>query len=183
MYLPDVGAACKEDFEEILERVEPEKVHWIASGDRWQQEQWKLTCLHPYKGYEAEKNTYSACYLLEYGEFSLLLTGDVDGQGEELLRQELRRRGIDEIDVLKVAHHGSGYSSSQAFLEQISPRLAVISCGRNNSYGHPHKETLVRLSEAGSVILTTPEYGAVMIKVALGGKVSVSYWGIGIVPD
>ncbi|MBQ6696645.1 MAG: DNA internalization-related competence protein ComEC/Rec2 [Lachnospiraceae bacterium] len=183
MYLPDVGAACKEDFEEILERVEPEKVHWIASGDRWQQEQWKLTCLHPYKGYEAEKNTYSACYLLEYGEFSLLLTGDVDGQGEELLRQELRRRGIDEIDVLKVAHHGSRYSSSQAFLEQVSTRLAVISCGRNNSYGHPHKETLVRLSEAGSVILTTPEYGAVMIKVALGGKVSVSYWGIGSVPD
>ncbi len=177
LYLPDVGAGCREDFAEILDGMEQTKIHWVASGDKWKQEQWELTCLHPYRGYEAEKNTYSACYLLEHGDFSLLLTGDVDGEGEEMLRQEMQKRGISEVDVLKVAHHGSAYSSSQGFIEQVGPMLAVISSGRNNPYGHPHKETLERLSEAGSVILTTPEHGAITVEVALGGRILVFCWG------
>ena len=69
------------------------------------------------------------------------------------------------ITVLKVAHHGSGNSTSTKLLAEISPQIAVISCGENNPYGHPHEETLERLEEAGAKVLRTDELGAVRIVV------------------
>ena len=60
-----------------------------------------------------------------------------------------------KADVLRVAHHGSKYSSTMEFLEAVQPSYAVISVGRDNSYGHPHPETLERLAEAGAQVLRT----------------------------
>ena len=60
---------------------------------------------------------------------------------------ESRRQGGFKVDILKVAHHGSGYSTSSEFLAAAGPAAAIISCGRNNSYGHPHTETLQTLEE------------------------------------
>ena len=94
----------------------------------------------------------------------MLLTGDVEGQGEERLISELKTRGISGVDVLKVAHHGSVGTTSESLLEQITPHVAVISCGRNNRYGHPHPELLDRLQRAECRILQTKEAGAVTIK-------------------
>ena len=70
-----------------------------------------------------------------------------------------------DCDVLKVAHHGSKYSSTKAFLQSLDPKLAVISCGANNRYGHPHAETLERLEEQGVQWVRTDEKGAVVIEV------------------
>lgn len=75
------------------------------------------------------------------------------------------------ISVLKVAHHGSRYSTSDMFLELVKPKIAVISCGERNSYGHPHQETLERLKSVGSEILMTSEYGAITVEI--GKKVEV----------
>ena len=79
--------------------------------------------------------------------------------------QELQGRGGSKVDILKVAHHGSGYSTSSDFLVAANPTVAIISCGRNNSYGHPHTDTLQRLEDAGVPWYLTTDYGAMTITV------------------
>lgn len=165
IYLPDVGAESQKDFTEFMEGVGEIEVQYIAQGDIWKTEDLLLTCLHPLRGYEADSNMYSACMLLEKGDFSLLLTGDVEGDGESLLAEALKERGIDKVNVLKVAHHGSRNSTSENYLTQIQPQVSVISCGEDNRYGHPHRETLERLEKVGCIVVTTPEYGAITVKV------------------
>ncbi len=79
--------------------------------------------------------------------------------------QELQGQGGSKVDILKVAHHGSGYSTSSEFLAAANPTAAIISCGRNNSYGHPHTDTLQRLEDAGVPWYLTTDYGALTITV------------------
>ena len=69
------------------------------------------------------------------------------------------------LEILKVAHHGSSGSSHAGFLEAFTPKLSLISCGKNNSYGHPHNETLERLEAVGSEIISTVDSGAITLKV------------------
>ena len=78
------------------------------------------------------------------------------------------------MSVLKVAHHGSKNSTEAEFLETAAPKLSIISCGTNNSYGHPHSETLERLAMAGSKVFVTRECGAVTIEV--GKEIEVRSW-------
>ena len=99
--------------------------------------------------------------LLQYGKFRMLFTGDLEGTAEQRLAASEENLSAD---VLKVGHHGSKNATSGEFLAQVSPRIAVISCGENNSYGHPAPETVERLQNAGSRILQTPQSGAVMIE-------------------
>ena len=107
------------------------------------------------------------------GKINILLTGDVEGEGERQLTQELQeQRGQREfrVDILKVAHHGSGYSTGTEFLATASPATAIISCGRNNSYGHPHAETLQRLEDARVPWYGTMDYGALTVTVDSHGN-------------
>ena len=107
--------------------------------------------------YNPKGNEASTIASIKYGKYSLLFTGDVDS---------VRERGLKNLgrcDVLKVAHHGSKHSSSLKFLEQVRPKVAVISVGAGNGYGHPHLETLDRLEKVGSKVLRTDELGAIKI--------------------
>mgnify|MGYP003230620972 FL=1 len=107
------------------------------------------------------------------GKINILLTGDVEGEGERQLMQELQeQRGqrAFRVDILKVAHHGSGYSTGTEFLAAASPATAIISCGRNNSYGHPHAETLQRLEDARVPWYGTMDYGALTVTVDSHGN-------------
>ena len=70
----------------------------------------------------------------------------------------------DVLRILKVPHHGSKYSSSEAFLKSVDCDIAIISAGENNLYGHPHKETLERLEEAGCKVYRTDKDGAIIIE-------------------
>lgn len=82
-------------------------------------------------------NNYSVITRVEYGNSSFMLTGDA----EALVEKELVRSGCDlSADVLKCGHHGSSSSTCEQFLQAVNPAAAVISCGKNNDYGHPHKE-------------------------------------------
>lgn len=169
--------STEEGFGEILALAELRDIPilWLQAGMTWEHGAVEATCLHPEDGSSyTSANAASEVLYITYGDFSLLLTGDVEGAGEEALLDNLQEADISDVTVLKVAHHGSKYSSIAEILEQISPRVAVISCGEDNSYGHPHEETLKRLEEAGSMILTTPERGAVMIEV--GRKAEVQSW-------
>lgn len=120
----------------------------------------------------SESNEASIVLYLEYGAFNALFTGDLEGSGEEAVRKQLEAMLPEGkgVTVLKVAHHGSRNSTGEAFLRTTSPRLALISAGKDNRYGHPHEELLNRLEEAGCHIFRTSESGAVTVRVTQGGK-------------
>ena len=123
-----------------------------------------ITCIHPQYGYQcSERNDYSTTLVVENNDFSALLTGDISSVQEKELLQTIAVYA--PFDVLKAAHHGSGYSSSEEFLEYVSPDFAVISCGVDNSYGHPHEETLQRLEAVGTSVYRTDRCGAVIIEI------------------
>ena len=104
---------------------------------------------------------------MSYGEFKALLTGDVEEEGQENIKDLIRKnpRIFKDITLLKVAHHGSKYTTDEEFLELIRPKIALISCGENNRYGHPHEEVLERLENIGSKIYRTDESGAVIFRI------------------
>ncbi len=107
-------------------------------------------------------NAGSMVLSVTFGQFDMLLTGDVEGEGEEALVQKLKGKSYE---VLKVAHHGSKNSTGEAFLKIAQPDISLISAGRDNSYGHPHTETLERLKGAGSKIYKTMDAGAIQLEI------------------
>jgi competence protein ComEC len=114
--------------------------------------------------YSGETNDTSIVLRLSYGEFDALLTGDISIKVDEQLE-------VSPVEVLKVAHHGSKYSTSEGLLERLKPSLAIISVGKN-SFGHPTSETLERLRARDIKILRTDQEGEIEI-VSDGKK-----WGI-----
>lgn len=125
-----------------------------------------MTCIYPTAEDTSEdSNDLSQVWLFEKDEMSILFTGDLGEEQEQLL---LERGLLGDVDVLKVAHHGSKYSSCEEFLKAVSPEYAVISCGEGNSYGHPHAETLERLGEVGCDILQTQESGQITFSCERG---------------
>ncbi len=101
-------------------------------------------------------NECSIVIRMEYNGTSYLFTGDAEKENEET-------RTWPQTDILKAGHHGSNTSSSQSFLDQVKPNLIVISCGKDNDYGHPHKETMERYNKLGATIYRTDESGDVLI--------------------
>jgi competence protein ComEC len=137
------------------------RVEKIGAGDQLCGEKWELVCLSPVKGsVSGDKNESSTVLQLKFGEFSMLLTGDLGESGEEMLYRE---GVLEDIDVWKVSHHGSKYSGSTQFLEQILPNVSLISVGKNN-YGHPSADLLDRLEAVGSNVWSTLDEGAIMLE-------------------
>lgn len=143
-------------------------VYTINQGDEIREGKLRMTCLFPTKEERGIQKGNEASMVLEirYGDFEMLLTGDLEKEGEKIFLKEIGRRYQKEgIDVLKVAHHGSRFSTSREFLNSVHPRYAVISAGVSGRYGHPHKEVLKRLRQKGSRILQTSKTGEVFILV------------------
>jgi len=169
LVLPDVAENAKNEGYRELEQAALQAripVSYISRGQTLNNHGLTLACLHPEKkGMYAEANEYSIVLKAAYGNFSALLTGDVEGNGErQLMEQMAKTSGApsrERITVLKAAHHGSKNSTPETFLENRRPVYAVISCGKNNSYGHPHRELTERLENCGAKILVTWEDGAV----------------------
>ena len=127
----------------------------------------RIVCLGPDTGQKMEPgNEASMVLAMEYQKRRFLFTGDVEGAGEEALTQELKEHYQNvQWDFLKAAHHGSKNSTKETFLESVHPKYTLVSSGRNNRYGHPHKETLKRLEKYGSRLYGTAGSGAVTIRV------------------
>lgn len=143
----------------------------MEPGDRLQLSGLAVRCLGPAKeknGLESlpseteEENNQSMVLALEGEGIRFLFTGDMEEEEEKLLLHIVPEK-LWKADVLKVAHHGSKTSSSEAFLSAVSPALAVISCGENNRYGHPDADTVSRLRSCTERILVTAECGAVRL--------------------
>ncbi len=109
-----------------------------------------------------ESNTSSIVAKLTYGETDFLLTGDAPEGIESYLASIVG--GVLVSEVLKLGHPGSKTSSSATFLTAVSPEYAIVSAGRDNSYGHPHKEVVGRVEESGAKILSTAEVGTITMK-------------------
>ena len=157
-----------EELVALAERAKKEgiRVVVIAPGQEIMEEELTLTCLQPGEAEEGLEtgNETSMVMAVSYGEYDMLLTGDVEGKGEEELTDLLKHKYKNcSWEVLKVAHHGSKNSSSKEFLDVVKPRYAIISAGQKSRYGHPHRETIARLEEAECKIKSTQETGAVMI--------------------
>lgn len=118
-----------------------------------------------------DTNNTSIVIRIVYGDTSFLFTGDAEQETEEKILESGQNI---ESTVLKVGHHGSSTSTSQAFLDAVSPTYAVISCGKDNSYGHPHSETLAKLASAGVEVLRTDELGDIYC-TSDGSEVTFSY--------
>ena len=146
-------------------------VTFLSSGMTYSFGEVKLSCLHPASGRSySSANAASVVLSLTYGSFSALFTGDLEQDGEQEL---LHRFSSLDHELLKVGHHGSRDASSSAFLEAVSPQLAVISAGVKNQYGHPHKEVVERLKACGAQIYLTAEQGQILVKVDHTGAVTV----------
>ena len=98
-------------------------------------------------------NENSIVLHLQYKDFDAILTGDITSKEEKQIIQDYQ---FQDIEILKVAHHGSKYSSSKEFLQAISPQIAIICVGKN-PWGHPTKEVLDRLQAIGARILRTDQ--------------------------
>lgn len=141
-------------------------------------------CLSPYSMGETDENDSSTLLYVSYSGVNAALCGDISAEREEKL---VRESGLDETlfdsgeyrvrlgetDILKVAHHGSAYSSSADWLTLLSPETAIVSCGKGNYYSHPAGETVERLAQIGAEIYRTDELGNLIVSIS-NGKYVVS---------
>lgn len=142
----------------------------VSKGDRFEIGNTGWECLYPEMEEEGEGNDQSMVLLMECGSIETLFTGDLPGNREENLIESIGRKNImrKTVRILKTAHHGSRYSTTEEFLENYCPKTAIVSAGKNNSYGHPHEEVLERLEENGCRVFKTPSAGAITIRYEKG---------------
>ncbi len=116
-------------------------------------------------------NSHSLVFRLKIGRFNALFTGDLEKKQEEML---VSSGVLGKIDVLKVGHHGSSGSTSSNFLKILCPKYAVISVGKDNTYGHPTKETIDILEENNVKILRTDMLGDIKVDIERNGAYVVN---------
>ncbi|MDY6306173.1 MAG: DNA internalization-related competence protein ComEC/Rec2 [Oribacterium sp.] len=145
-------------------------VQYFGTGDRMEVSRLTMTGLYPGPGYREEPNSHSIGMLLEYGDFSMLFTGDMGKEEEAEMLQYMTSQNIlpEGLDILKAGHHGSSTSTSEELLDTLQPEYAILSYGQNNRYGHPHQETVRALTDRGIELLETAKVG--QIKILTDGK-------------
>lgn len=120
-----------------------------------------LNTLWPLDTNGLSSNNKSLVLSLNYNEYEILLTGDIEKEAEFMLLDKM----ASNIDLLKVAHHGSNTSSTDEFLQVIKPKNSIISVGRDNQFNHPSDELINRLSNLNSSIYRTDEMGLIKVKI------------------
>lgn len=172
IYLPGV---LWEEFKEIRNYADNNHIEVcvLFAGNVVQLDKWKMEVISPAKNTDyAGENEASLVLYLTDGDFRALMMGDAGTEAEEAVI----RRGIKDVTLLKVAHHGSAKgTNSETFLQRISAQIAVISCQKNNSYGHPHAETLQYLKASESDVYRTDLQGAIRIRIENTGVTVVPY--------
>ena len=162
LVMPDIN--MKDDtYNELIEKAKLKKINvlYIKKGDTLSLGKTKIKCIYPETTTTAsDKNDYCTVLSVKNKTSKILLTGDISKEIEEKIKDDIE----ENYTVLKVAHHGSKYSSSEKFLKKVNPKYSIISVGKNNSYGHPGNETMERLRKQGGVIYRTDEKGGITIR-------------------
>lgn len=166
LYMPEVKESLTPTtrcYEQMLDAAEAQQVQAVKGQSGvtvYEEDGVKLELVgpEPQKEYD-DLNEYSLVAKLTVGGESFLFTGDSSEQAEA----DMIEAGEDlKADVLKIGHHGSSTATTKAFLQAVNPQVAVISCGKDNSYGHPHEETMQRLQEKAMTIYRTDEDGTIL---------------------
>lgn len=140
--------------------IAPYPVHEVAAGDAIGEfGEVEIEVLNPLPG--TDNNDASVALLVEYGEIEILLTGDIEAATERRLLESGRVR---DIEVLKVAHHGSASSTTEDFLDAFDPEIALISVGRGNIYRHPSPMVIERLEERDITTGRTDTMGTLLVR-------------------
>jgi competence protein ComEC len=143
----------------------------MTEGDEFKAGELKFICLYPDSEncMESDNDTSLVLYM-KYRDFSMLFMGDLSETYEDKVTEYANSIGITSVDILKVGHHGSKTSSSEELLNYFSPETTVISCGIDNSYGHPTKEALERIQDLGADVYVTSEVGQITLEVSKSAK-------------
>lgn len=160
LIMPDVSADTA-TYRDVIETMQVREVVNTLPivGDTYLLGDATFTIVGPVDTYD-DRNNNSICILIEHGDNEFLFTGDASEEAEK----DILELGLNvDADVYKVAHHGSSSSSTKYFLEEVTPKYAVISCGEDNSYGHPHAEVLNNLRMMGVRVFRTDEQGSVVV--------------------
>lgn len=159
--MPDVTTDTR-TYEDVINTIKTKyyKITYPVVGTEYELGDAKFTIIAPVNyNYGSNKNNYSITILLEHGENRFLFAGDAEEEAEI----DILDSGANiEADCYKVSHHGSSTSTSEKFLNAISPEYAVISCGKDNDYGHPHDEVMEALKNSGATIYRTDEQGSIV---------------------
>ena len=160
VYLPDSYTTTK-TFEDVLNAIEDKnlEINIPVIGEEFVLSSAIFRVL--YTGTDLQDlNNASIVLRMDFGDKSFLFTGDAT---ESIEKELIKIPKLIDVDVLKVAHHGSEYSSKDVFLNYCSPEYAIISVGVPNSYGHPGEETLLRLKKYDANVLRTDELGTIIL--------------------
>ena len=160
IYFPKANSKTK-TFENLVNSVKNKGMQFTEPipGETFNLGQAKCTILAPNGANYEDLNNYSIVLKVEFGNNSFLFTGDA----EDISEKEMMNKGFDlKADVLKVGHHGSDSSTTREFLNAVNPKYAVISVGKGNDYGHPHKETINLLKEKDIKLYRTDECGTIV---------------------
>jgi len=154
--------ASTQTYTDFMAKVNTEgaQVHQAQRGDQISLGALTFDILHPALPLDSDKNENSIVLELSFGQVDFLFTGDA-GSGAET--SMLAASLIDDIDILKVSHHGSKYCSTANFLAAAQPEIAIYSAGANNTYGHPAPETITRLCNIGAIIYGTDVHGSIVV--------------------
>jgi competence protein ComEC len=158
--LPDITDRSETE-NEIIKEAEKKgiQVEIAASGNQWKSGNSYFLILSPEKNFTGDRNRGSLTVLATIGGLHWFFGGDLDQQGED----EIVNKFPDlSIDVLKVGHHGSKTSSSDLFLMHYQPKIALISVGEKNRFGHPHKEVIDKLTKIHAAIFRTDTEGEII---------------------
>ena len=176
IFLPDV-ALKDEVLETLLQQIEEANVsvEYLSAGEHMTDGALQISCLHPYaKKVPEDRNDASLVLRLSQGDFQMLLTGDLEKSGEDWLVEQALPCALStqpaaqnplRCTILDAGHHGASNATGEALLDLAQPELVLISCGKNNRYGHPAPETLKRLEEREIRWYSTAEVGAIQVHV------------------
>ncbi|MBC1756924.1 DNA internalization-related competence protein ComEC/Rec2 [Listeria seeligeri] len=161
------GAENKDIMKKALDSMPNIKQTIILAGAKWQVGDSTFECLYPNQEGEGGNND-SIVLKAKLDDKIWLFTGDLEASGEQaILNKEIK------ADILKVGHHGSKTSTSKAFIQKVKPALAIISCGVDNRFGHPHEETLKTLEKENVPILRTDLAGEISYTFGKGFQTTI----------
>lgn len=149
------------------------KVIFVKQGDKLNVDSnTKLDILYPPEELEYDDlNNNSIVAKLTYNKFSILFTGDIEKSEKNLL--DMYKNKELESNIIKISHHGSKTSSSEEFIKEVNPKIALIGVGMNNKFGHPNKEVIERLENINCKIYRTDEMGEITMDVNKVGKIKI----------